>query len=95
MIDARDKDKNVIVDGKGRSLQSMLLMEDSLEHNGFHIILPASNANLRPWGDGDVFIFNTGSGSGSTMVHARAAKTDGLQVIGMTYNPEVLKEFEK
>ncbi len=93
LIKARDNNKNVIVDGKGRSLQSMLLMEDCLEHNGFHIILPASNANLRPWQDGDVFIFNTGSGTGSTIDHAKAAKIDNLEVIGMTYNPELPNEF--
>lgn len=84
----------IIVDGQGRSLQSLLLMEDSLEHNGFNIILPVSNANLRPWQKGDVFIFNTGSGSGSPLKHAQAAKETGLHVIGMTYNPEMEKEFE-
>lgn len=94
LIEARNENKDVIVDGKGRSLQSMLMMEDVLEHNGFHIILPASNANLRPWQKGDVFIFNTGSGTGSTMEHAHAAKEDHLRVIGMTYNPEITKEYE-
>lgn len=94
LIKARDAGKKVIVDGKGRSLQSMLMMEDSLEHNGFTIILPASNANLRPWEEGDVFIFNTGSGTGSTITHAQAAKKDKLEVIGMSYNPELLKEYE-
>ena len=94
MIEARDNEKDVIVDGKGRSLQSMLLLEDCLEHNGFRIILPASNANLRPWAEGDLFFFNTGSGSGSTLDHAIAAQKDGLHVIGMTYNPELLTTFE-
>ena len=94
LIKARDAGKNVIVDGKGRSLQSMLLMEDSLEHNGFDIILPASNANLRPWSEGDVFIFNSGSGSGSTLKHAFAAKEDKLVVLGMTYNADLKNDFE-
>ncbi|MCF2139404.1 MAG: hypothetical protein K9W44_05045 [Candidatus Lokiarchaeota archaeon] len=86
--------KMIMVDGQGRSLQSLLLTEDCLEHNGFNIILPVSNANLRPWQPGDVFIFNTGSGSGSPLAHARAAKKIGLQVFGMSYNPEMEKEFE-
>jgi D-arabinose 5-phosphate isomerase GutQ len=93
MIEARNTNRDVIVDGKGRSLQSMLLLEDCLEHNGFHIILPASNANLRPWKEGDLFFFNTGSGSGSTIDHALAAKNDGLHVIGMTYNRKLLETF--
>lgn len=94
----KDQENNIprmiIVDGQGRSLQSLLLTEDCLEHNGFNIILPVSNANLRPWKSGDVFIFNTGSGSGSPLAHARAAKEKGLHIIGMSYNPEMEKEFE-
>ncbi len=87
------KKNTIIVDGKGRSLQSALLMEDCLEHNGFSIILPASNANLRPWKPDDIFFFNSGSGSGSTIKHAEKARDDGLKVIGMTYNEELKEEF--
>ncbi|MHA1520448.1 MAG: hypothetical protein ACTSRK_09720 [Promethearchaeota archaeon] len=99
LINVRKEQENgikraIIVDGQGRSLQSLLLMEDSLEHNGFNIILPVSNANLRPWKQGDVFIFNTGSGSGSPLKHAQAAKEKGLHVIGMSYNPEMENKFE-
>ena len=86
--------RSIIVDGQGRSLQSLLLTEDCLEHNGFNIILPVSNANLRPWQKGDIFIFNTGSGTGSPLIHAQAAKENGLHVIGMTYNEEIENEFE-
>nr|MDO8109551.1 hypothetical protein [Candidatus Sigynarchaeota archaeon] len=81
---------NIIVDGQGRSLQSILLVEDCLEHNGFPIILPAMNASLRPWDRNDIFFFNSGSGSGSPISHAQAAKKDGLRVIGMTYNANLL-----
>ncbi|MHA1731236.1 MAG: hypothetical protein ACTSU5_04800 [Promethearchaeota archaeon] len=93
LIRARREKKDIIVDGQGRSLQSILLAEDCLEHNGFPLILPASNANLRPWKAGDVFIFNTGSGSGSPLTHAEAAKKDGLEVLGMTYNEEMEEKF--
>lgn len=99
LIQARDDQEKginraIIVDGQGRSLQSLLLTEDCLEHNGFNIILPVQNANLRPWQKGDIFIFNTGSGSGSPLAHARAAKENGLKVIGMTYNQELEQEFD-
>ena len=93
LIATREQGRNIIVDGQGRSLQSLLLMEDCLEHNHFPIILPVSNANLRPWQPHDVFIFNSGSGSGSTLAHAQAAKEDGLYVIGMTYNKQLTEEF--
>ncbi len=83
----------IIVDGMGRSLQSIMLVEDCMEHNGFSIILPASNACLRPWKRNDIFFFNSGSGSGSPITHAQHAKEDGLRVIGMTYNANLLKEF--
>jgi D-arabinose 5-phosphate isomerase GutQ len=84
---------HIIVDGQGRSLQSILLVEDCLEHNGFPIILPAANAALRPWDRNDIFFFNSGSGSGSPITHAQAAKKDGLRVIGMTYNANIIEEF--
>jgi hypothetical protein len=61
----------VVVDGMGRSLQSLMLVEDCLEHNGFSIILPASNACLRPWKPNDLFFFNSGSASGSPITHAQ------------------------
>lgn len=93
LIKARAEHRNVTVDGQGRSRESILLAEDCLEHNGFPIIFPVSNANLRPWQPGDVFIFNTGSGSGSPLRHARVAKEDGLEVIGMTYNEQLEEEF--
>ncbi len=83
----------VIVDGMGRSLQSIMLVEDCMEHNGFSITLPASNACLRPWKPNDLFFFNSGSGSGSPLTHAGYAKKDGLRVIGMTYNAALLKEY--
>lgn len=91
LIEARNH--SIIVDGMGRSLQSLLLVEDCLEHNGFPIILPASNACLRPWKPKDLFFFNSGSASGSPIIHAQHAKKDGLRVIGMTYNPGILDEF--
>lgn len=84
---------NIIVDGQGRSLQSLLLVEDCLEHNGFPLILPVQNASLRPWKKSDIFFFNSGSGTGSPITHAMAAKNDGLRVIGMTYSKKVLDEF--
>ncbi|MHA1717866.1 MAG: hypothetical protein ACTSXP_19670 [Promethearchaeota archaeon] len=87
------REKNIIVDGKGRSLRSILLVEDCLEHNNFPIILPATNATLRPWKAGDVFFFNSGSGSGTPIKHAQIAKEDGLKVIGMTYNKKIAEEF--
>ncbi len=93
LINARKKKKTVIVDGQGRSLQSMMLTEDCLEHNGFPIIFPAANANVRPWRKGDIFFFNSGSGSGSPLKHAQSAKEDGLNVIGMTQNKKMLDEF--
>ena len=93
LIKARDNKNRVIVDGQGRSLQSMLIMEDCLEHNGFPIILPANNANVRPWKKDDIFFFNSGSGSGSPLKHAQAAKADELNVLGMTYNAKIHKNF--
>jgi D-arabinose 5-phosphate isomerase GutQ len=83
----------IIVDGMGRSLQSIMLVEDCMEHNGFPIILPASNAALRPWNRNDIFFFNSGSASGSPITHAQFAKKDGLRVIGMTYNATIINEF--
>nr|MDO8083585.1 hypothetical protein [Candidatus Sigynarchaeum springense] len=83
----------VIVDGMGRSLQSMLLVEDCMEHNGFPIILPASNACLRPWKPNDLFFFNSGSATGSPITHAQHAKKDGLRVVGMTYNAGIQSDF--
>ncbi len=93
LITARKKQKTVIVDGQGRSLQSMMITEDCLEHNGFPIIFPAMNANVRPWRKGDIFFFNSGSGSGSPLKHALSAKEDGLNIIGMTQNKKLLEEF--
>lgn len=93
LIDARNGHHNIIVDGMGRSLQSILLTEDCLEHNGFPIILPAANASLRPWKPGDVFIFNSGSASGSPVAHAAAAMKDGLKVLGMTFNKSAADDF--
>ncbi len=93
LIDARDNHKRVITDGKGRSKQSISLMEDCLEQNGFPIILPTSNANLRPWKAEDIFIMNSGSGSASPLKHAQAAKEANLTVTGMTYNRELEDEF--
>jgi D-arabinose 5-phosphate isomerase GutQ len=87
------RNHNIIVDGMGRSLQSILLVEDCMEHNGFPIILPAANAALRPWSRDDIFFFNSGSGSGSPFKHAQSAKLAGLRVIGMTYNSKVQEEF--
>ncbi len=94
LIETRRNKNKIIVDGQGRSLQSMLILEDCLEHNGFPIILPANNANLRPWKRGDIFFFNSGSGSGSTLKHAQLAEKDGLIVLGMTYNNEIHEEFQ-
>ncbi len=94
LIEGRNNGVDLIVDGQGRSLQSMLIMEDCLEHNGYPIIMPASNANLRPWKKGDIFFFNTGSGSGSPLKHAQIAEKDGLHVLGMTYNTDIGKEFK-
>ncbi|MHA1819135.1 MAG: hypothetical protein ACTSU2_14435 [Promethearchaeota archaeon] len=95
LIEARENNVNIIVDGQGRSLQSVLILEDCLEHNGFPIILPAYNANLRPWKKGDLFFFNSGSGSGSPLRHAKAAAKAGLWVLGMTYNENIYKEFDR
>ncbi|MHA1341313.1 MAG: hypothetical protein ACTSRZ_15155 [Promethearchaeota archaeon] len=94
LIEAKKKNSMIIVDGQGRSLQSVLIMEDCLEHNGFPIILPAHNANLRPWKPGDVFFFNSGSGSGSPLAHAKYAEEDGLKVLGMTYNSKIYDNFQ-
>ena len=93
LIEGREKNSSIIVDGQGRSLQSMLILEDCLEHNGFPIIFPASNANLRPWKPGDIFFFNSGSGSGSPLKHAIAAHEDKLHVLGMTYNTNIGSNF--
>ncbi len=93
LIMARNGKHSIIVDGQGRSLQSLLLAEDCLEHNGFPIILPASNANLRPWKKNDIFMFNSGSGSGSTLTHAQAAQKDGLKILGMSYNRKMEEMF--
>jgi D-arabinose 5-phosphate isomerase GutQ len=93
LINARKKNKSIITDGQGRSLQSMMLTEDCLEHNGFPIIFPAANANVRPWRNKDIFFFNSGSGSGSPLKHAQSAKEDGLHVVGMTQNKKILEEF--
>jgi len=93
LINNRKKRQTIIVDGQGRSLQSILLSEDCLEHNGFPIIFPAENANVRPWRKGDLFFFNSGSGSGSPLKHAQSAKEDGLHVLGMTQNRQLLEEF--
>lgn len=87
------RSNNIIVDGQGRSLQSILLVEDCLEHNGFPLILPAANACLRPWNRNDIFLFNSGSGSGSPLAHAKVAKEDGLRVLGMTYNRKISQDF--
>ncbi len=93
LIAAREKGNSVIVDGQGRSLESILLAEECLEHNGFPIILPTKNANLRPWKKDDVFIVNTGSGTGSPLTHAEAAQKEGLHVIFMSYNDKLLEKF--
>jgi len=94
LIEAKKNKYTIIVDGQGRSLQSILILEDCLEHNGFPIILPAYNANLRPWQKNDIFIFNSGSGKGSPILHAKKAEEDGLKVLGMTYNSEIHREFK-
>jgi D-arabinose 5-phosphate isomerase GutQ len=94
LIEGREKGSSIIVDGQGRSLQSALIMEDSLEHNGFPIIFPVSNPNLRPWSKGDIFFFNSGSGSGSPVTHAQAAAKDGLFILGMTYNADIKTLFK-
>ncbi|OLS14345.1 MAG: hypothetical protein RBG13Loki_1994 [Promethearchaeota archaeon CR_4] len=93
LIEARNAGASIIVDGQGRSLESILLAEECLEHNGFPIILPTKNANLRPWKKGDVFIVNTGSGTGSPLTHAEAAQKDGLHVIFMSYNAKLPETF--
>ncbi len=93
LSEAQNNGNTVITDGKGRSKQSILLMEDCLEQNGFPIILPTSNANLRPWKKGDVLIVNSGSGTASPLKHAIEAKKAGLKVTGMTYNSELQDRF--
>jgi len=93
LIEARNTGSSTIVDGQGRSLESILLAEECLEHNGFPIILPTKNANLRPWRKDDVFIVNTGSGTGSPLAHAEAAQKEGLHVIFMSYNAQLLNTF--
>jgi D-arabinose 5-phosphate isomerase GutQ len=93
LIEARNSGQRIIVDGQGRSLESILLAEECLEHNGFSIILPVRNANLRPPNEQDVFFFNSGSGSGSPYTHAQYALEHNLTVLGMTYNPKLVEEF--
>ncbi|MHA1729545.1 MAG: hypothetical protein ACTSWY_12580 [Promethearchaeota archaeon] len=95
LIEGRNQKKNIIVDGQGRSLRSMLILEDCLEHNGFPLIFPAGNANIRPWQKEDIFFFNSGSGSGSPIKHAQQAKKDGLIVLGMTYNNKIYDEINE
>jgi len=83
----------IVVDGQGRSLESLLLAEDCLEHNGFPIILPSSNANLRPCVAGDILFVNTGSAKGSIRKHCEEAFKIGMKIIGMTTNQEFAKEY--
>ena len=86
--------KRVIVDGAGRSLQSVLLLTDELE-NAYGIrVNQVSNANLRPLRKGDIFIVNSRSGSGKSLNNAKFAKKQGLDVIFITGNEELKEEFD-
>lgn len=86
--------KRVIVDGAGRSLQSVLLLTNELENTYGIRVNQVSNANLRPLREGDVFIVNSRSGSGKSLENARFAKHKGLDVIFITGNENLKEEFE-
>ena len=88
------ENKRVIVDGAGRSLQSLLLLTNELENEYGIRVNQVSNANLRPLRKGDIFIVNSRSGSGKSRDNARLAKKKGLDVIFITGNEELLDEFE-
>lgn len=87
-------DKRVIVDGAGRSLQSVLLLTNELESKYGIRVNQVSNANLRPLRKGDIFIVNSRSGSGKSHSNAIFAKKKGLDVIFITGNEDLKKEFE-
>ena len=88
------KNKQIVVLGQGRSLESLLLAADCLEHNGFPIILPSTNANLRPCVEGDVLFINTGSAKGSIREQVRRANEEiKMTITGMTANEEFAKEY--
>ena len=89
----KGKNKMIVVDGQGRSLESLLLAEDCLEHNGFPIILPSTNANLRPCVAEDILFVNTGSAKGSIKKHAEEAYKIGMRIIGMTTNQEFADQY--
>ncbi|MBN1799872.1 MAG: hypothetical protein JW891_00100 [Candidatus Lokiarchaeota archaeon] len=86
--------KRVIVDGAGRSLQSVLLLTNELD-NAYGIrVNQVSNANLRPLRSGDIFIVNSRSGSGKSYESAMFAKKKGLDVIFITGNEKLKDDFE-
>ena len=86
--------KRVIVDGAGRSLQSVLLLTNELESEYGIRVNQVSNANLRPLRKGDIFIVNSRSGTGKSYNNALFAKKKGLDVIFMTGNEALKDEFE-
>ncbi len=86
--------KRVIVDGAGRSLQSVLLLTNELESEYGIRVNQVSNANLRPLRKGDIFIVNSRSGTGKSYSNAIFAKKKGLDVVFITGNETLIDEFE-
>ena len=86
--------KRVIVDGAGRSLQSVLLLTKELESEYGIRVNQVSNANLRPLRKGDIFVVNSRSGTGKSYSNAIFAKKKGLDVIFITGNEALKDEFE-
>ncbi|MFX1237839.1 MAG: hypothetical protein ACFFAS_02040 [Promethearchaeota archaeon] len=87
-------DKRVIVDGAGRSLQSVLLLTNELDNTYGIRVNQVSNANLRPLRKGDIFIVNSRSGSGKSYSNAKFAQKKGLDVIFISGNKKLKEEFE-
>ncbi|MFX1274344.1 MAG: hypothetical protein ACFFBP_01940 [Promethearchaeota archaeon] len=94
LLDKGKDNKRVIVDGAGRSLQSVLLLTNELENTYGIRVNQVSNANLRPLRKGDIFIVNSRSGSGKSRENALFAQKKGLDVIFITGNEELKEEFE-
>lgn len=96
LLDAGLKDdRKVIIDGSGRSLQSVLLLMDALETNGYGVnVNTVGNANLRPLRPGDSFIMNSRSGEGKVYDHACFAKKSGLSTIIISCNQHLKNYFD-
>ncbi len=86
--------KNITIDGAGRSGLSLELFKDLVEDDYGIRIKSASNANLRPLKENDIFIANSRSGSGKVLEHAKFAKRKGLKTIFITSNKALSEEFD-